>query len=220
MPKIKLRLCLIALAIFPIAATQAQETLDKGIYAVARAGAELNPDLKFDLDALDVSSSIDDKVKYKVAPFGEIGGGYSFGTFRAEETLGYSSSNAKSADVQGRARFYFLTISGFADIPVTDLIVPYIGGGMGAVRVDTDLSFASAITDTQVSLQGKSWGPFWHLDTGVGFRITPKVTADVGVRYEKTFGTMKGIGHSDDYGLASLAQFDAAAGMVGVRYRF
>lgn len=71
-------------------------------------------------------------------------------------SLGYSSSDAKSSNALGRARFYFLTVSAFADIPVTEVIVPYVGGGMGAVRVDTDLSWANVLTDTDVTTQGKA----------------------------------------------------------------
>jgi opacity protein-like surface antigen len=211
---------LIGLIILPLASGRAQEFVDKGFYAVARAGAAVNPEAKFDTDALNASLAFDDKVKYKMAPFGEVGGGYSFGKFRVEETLGYSSSDAKSNDTQGRARFYFLTISGFADIPVTDVIVPYVGGGMGAVRVDSDLSWASAVSGTDVAIQGNAWGPFWHVDTGVGFHVAPKITVELGVRYAKSFSSMKGIGHNDSDGLVPVAQFDAASGTLGVRSLF
>lgn len=219
-PRLRASCFLFGLAILPLAPSHAQEIVDKGFYAVARAGASVNPELKFDSEALGVSAISDDTVKYKVAPFGEVGGGYSFGKFRVEETLGYSSSDAKSSNAQGRARFYYLTVSGFADIPVTDVVVPYVGGGMGAVRVDSDLSWANALTNTDVTIQGKAWGPFWHVDAGVGFRVAPKITVDLGVRYAKSFSSMKGIGHDDNDGLVPVAQFNAASALLGARYHF
>lgn len=210
---VKVFLPLLGLTVLPLATAHADEAT--GVYAVARAGAAFNPESKFDTHGLPGSSSFDDSVKYKLAPTGEIGAGYNFGSFRLEETLGYTSSNAK--DIASRARAYTLTLSGFADIPVSQLVVPYIGGGMGAVRIDTQFTVPDDTTGLGGQLESKSWGPFWHLDAGVGFHVAPKLTLEVGARYSQTF-KMKEIGNSDS--LAEVSQLRGASAMMGVRYVF
>ena len=209
----KVCLPLLSLLVLPFATAQADETT--GIYAVARAGAAFNPESKFDTHGLPGSSSFDDTLKYKLAPTGEIGAGYNFGSFRLEETLGYTSSNAK--DIASRARAYTLTISAFADIPVSQRVVPYIGGGMGAVRIDTQFTVPNDTTGLTGQLDSKSWGPFWHLDTGVGFHVASKLTLEVGVRYSQTF-KMKEIGNSDSF--VEVSQLRGASALMGVRYVF
>jgi opacity protein-like surface antigen len=219
MSKIKAHLSLLGLSLLPLASAQAQEYVDKGFYAVGRAGGMVNPEVKFETEALPESANANDTVKYKFAPFGELGGGYRFGGFRVEETLGYSSSDARSAVTQGHARFYSLTISGFADIPVSEVIVPYVGGGMGAVRVDSTSSWTSAIAGADASFESRSWGPFWHLDAGVGFRVAPRVTLEVGGRYSRSL-SMRRFGHGDSDNLLLTSQFNSVTATAGVRYAF
>jgi opacity protein-like surface antigen len=219
MSKIKAHLSLLGLSLLPFASAQAQEYVDKGFYAVGRAGGMVNPEVKYETQALPEFLNADDTVKYKFAPFGEIGGGYHFGGFRVEETLGYSSSDAKSADMQGHVRFYSLTISGFADIPVSELIVPYIGGGMGAVRIDSKSSWTSSITGVDASFESRSWGPFWHLDAGVGFRVAQRVTLEMGGRYSRSL-SMRRFGHGDSDNLLLTSQFNSMTATAGVRYAF
>ena len=204
--KIKVHLSLLGLVVVPIAAAQADEV--GGVYAVARAGGAFNPDVKFDTSGF---TAFNDSVKYKVSPTGEIGAGYQFSSFRLEQTLGYTSSNAK--DVESHAKAYSLTISGYADIPVGQLIVPYVGGGIGAVRIDTQVS----LPDISGEVESKSWGPFWHLDAGIGFHVTPKVTVEFGGRYSRTL-SMKGIGDSDR--ILKVSDLHGASVMLGVRYLF
>jgi hypothetical protein len=122
MSKIKAGLSLLGLSLLPLAPAQAQEYVDNGFYAVGRAGGMVNPEVKFETQALPAFLNADDTVKYKFAPFAEIGGGYGFGGFRVEETLGYGSSDTKGSAPQGHARFYSLTVSGFADIPVNEVV--------------------------------------------------------------------------------------------------
>jgi opacity protein-like surface antigen len=219
MSNLKAHLSLLGLSFFPLVSAQAQDYVDKGFYAVGRAGGMVNPEVKFDAQALPEFLNGDDTVKYKFAPFGEIGGGYSFGGFRFEETLGYSSSDAKGTDTQGHARFYSLTVSGFADIPVNEVIVPYVGGGMGAVRVDSTSSWTSAITGADATVESRSWGPFWHVDAGIGFRLAPRVTLEVGGRYSRSF-SMRRFGHGDSDNLLLTSQFDSITATAGVRYAF
>jgi opacity protein-like surface antigen len=208
MSHVKTHLPWLGLIILPLAAAHAEDSTDRGFYAVARAGGTVASQAKFDASALSSEINVDDKVKYKRAPFGEVGAGYRFGTFRVEETLGYSSSNAKSDSLPGKARVFSLTVSGFADIPVSDIVVPYVGGGLGAVRVDS----------TGGTFESKGWGPTWHFDAGVGFRVAPQFTVEVGGRYERTFN-MRKIGSGGD-GVAPVSRYNATIATLGVRYAF
>jgi opacity protein-like surface antigen len=219
MSNLKAHLSLLGLSLLQLASAQAQEYVDKGFYAVGRAGGMVNSEVKFNTEALPAFLNVDGTVKYKFAPLGEFGGGYSFGGFRLEETLGYSSSDAKGTDTQGHARFYSLTVSGFADLPVNEVIVLYVGGGMGAVRVDSTSSWTSAITGADARFESRSWGPFWHLDAGVGFRVAPRVTLEVGGRYSRSFN-MRRFGHGDGDNLLVTSQFDSVTATAGVRYAF
>jgi opacity protein-like surface antigen len=216
MSRLKVRFSLIGLILLPLASAQAQDFVDRGFYAVGRAGGMSNPEVKFDTDELTAPVNGDDTVKYKFAPFGEIGGGYSFGAFRLEETLGYSTSDAKTADT-GHARFFNLTISGFTDIPVSEAIVPYVGGGMGAARVDSTLSWNDANSGDR--FDSRAWGPFWHLDAGVGFHLARRVTLEVGGRYARSF-SMRKLGHDIGNDFAPLTGYQAVIGTVGIRYAF
>lgn len=216
MSRLKAHFCLIGLTLMSLASAQAQEFVDKGLYAVARAGGMANPSLKFDTNALTALMNGEDTVKYKRAPFGEIGGGYNFGGVRVEETLGYSSSDARIADA-GRARLFSLTLSGFADIPVSAVIVPYVGGGMGAVRIDSSFSWSDANTGDR--FQSRSWGPFWHVDAGVGFHMSRRITIELGGRYVRSL-SMKRLGHGSNYDLVPVSGYEAAIVTLGLRYAF
>jgi opacity protein-like surface antigen len=216
MSRLKARFSLLGLMLLPLACAQAQDSIDRGFYAVGRAGGMSNPEVKFDTDELSALVNGDETVKYKFAPFGEVGGGYRFGAFRLEETLGYSSSDAKTADT-GHARFFNLTISGFADIPVSEVLVPYVGGGMGAARVDSTLSWNDVNSGDR--FDSRAWGPFWHLDAGVGFHLGRRVTLEVGGRYARSF-SMRKLGHDIGNDFAPLTGYQAVMGTVGIRYAF
>jgi opacity protein-like surface antigen len=206
MSRLKAPIFVLSLIVLPIATAYADDA--GGVYAVARAGGAFNPDVKFDTSGF---TAFNDSVKYKVSPTGEVGAGYQFSSFRLEQTLGYTSSNAK--DVESHAKAYTMTISALADIPVSQVIVPYLGGGMGAVRIDTQAS----LPDVGGEVDSKSWGPFWHLDAGIGFHLTRKVTVEFGGRYSKTF-SMKGIGNSN--GILEVSDLRGASVMLGARYLF
>ena len=225
MSLVKFRLSLVALAMLPYVSAHAEDTSvgtqeppSHGLYVVARGGGAFDSEAKFKASAVS-ALPLDDTTKYKIAPFGEVGAGYRFRTFRVEETIGYSSSNSKTSDLPGHARTYSLIISGFADIPVNDVVVPYLGGGLGAVMVDAKETWVDPLSNTGMTLGSKTWGPLWHLDAGVGLRVTPRVTVELGGRYEQTFNMRKRGTNGSDI-VAPLSQYHSMIGMVGVRYAF
>jgi opacity protein-like surface antigen len=214
--------CLVAI---PLAtAARAQETRETGIYAVVRAGGSIAPKQKLDLN--DLSASFPEDAKYKTALTGQVGAGYDFGRFRIEQTLGYTSNELNSKDLKsdgfsgdGRTRALSMTIAGYVDIPVTDRIVPYVGGGVGAARVETRLSSQNATTGATSSFNGKDWGLMWHADAGVGVRMSPKTTLEFGARYSQTSG-LKYDGLNAAIKTRYEPKLSSVSGTVGVRHVF
>lgn len=204
-------------------AAQAQDEPVRGIYAVARAGASVNSEQKFDIDSL--PSQFDDKTKYKTGLTGEIGGGYDFGMFRIEQTIGYNGNNLDLKDLgtgnlpaSGRTRSYTVSVSGYIDIPLHAVFVPYLGGGIGASRVDANLSRTGA-NGLSSSYSGKDWGMTWHGDAGVGINVARKTTIEVGGRYSQT---SKLAFNGQDAGAATRYEpkLRTLSGTVGVRHIF
>jgi opacity protein-like surface antigen len=216
---------LACMTVIPLAtAAQAQDAPETGLYAVGRIGGSITPKQKLDFD--DVSASFPDDAKYKTGLTGEIGAGWDFGRFRVEQTLGYAENDLNGKDLQsdgfdgdGRTRSLNLTVSGYVDIPVTARIVPYVGGGIGASRVETRLSATDASTGDVSSFDGKDWGLMWHADAGVGVRMAPKTTLEFGVRYAQT-SRLKYEGVNAAIQTRYEPKLSSVSGTVGVRHVF
>jgi opacity protein-like surface antigen len=224
MTRLSFPIALIGLAGLPLLSTVAHAQDDqKGIYAVARGGMAVNPEQKVD-SASDVIDAFDNKTKYKSGITGEIGAGYSFGMFRVEQTVGYTSLKAKNLDDNGstgdgRNKAMSMSVGGYVDIPVSSIIVPYVGAGVGITRVDARLSQTNGTTGISSSYSGKDWGMLWHADAGVGIRVAPKVTLEVGARYSQTSG-LKFDGISDGQDAVFKPKLTTLSGTMGVRYKF
>lgn len=204
----------------------AQDDPVKGIYAVARAGASISPEQKFDGSSVPLSSLFDDKTKYKTGITGQIGGGYDFGLFRVEQTIGYTSNDLNLKDANtggltsaGRSRAFSMTVAGYVDIPVHKTIVPYVGGGIGAARVEANLSRVNSATSVGSSFSGKDWGLMWHADAGIGVRVSRKMTIEVGGRYAQTSG-LKYAGESAGVATSFEPKLSTLSATIGVRHVF
>ncbi|SNS90882.1 Opacity protein [Azospirillum sp. RU38E] len=206
-------------------AAEAQERPGStGFYAVARGGGSITPKQKLDLD--EISSSFPKDGKYKVGVTGQIGGGYDFGGIRLEQSAVYFSNDLKSSDFgksgfrgDGRTRALGMSIAGYLDIPVTDMIVPYIGAGGGAARVETRLSGGNSLSRTNIEVDGKDWGLMWHVDAGVGLHLSPQLVLEVGTRYSQISGlkyAAAGTGFTGDF----EPELSNLSGTVGIRYHF
>jgi opacity protein-like surface antigen len=222
---IKLSVCSLAALAFAMPA-QAQDDDGKGFYAVARAGVSINPELKFDPQNLPSSSTFDDKTKFKTGVTGQIGGGYDFGMFRVEQTIGYASNNLNVADtetgdfaVAGRTRSLSMSVAGYVDIPVSEMFVPYVGGGIGVAQVQAKLARVDGVTGAGSSYSGKDWGLMWHADVGVGIHVAPKIIVEVGGRYAQTSKLS-----FDGQNFGTPASYEPTlrtlSGTLGVRYMF
>lgn len=202
-------------------AAKAQET---GIYGVIRGGGSITPKQKIDLD--DFSASFPDDAKYKTGLTGQIGAGYDFGRFRIEQTLGYSKNDLNSKDLtssgfngDGVTKSLSMTVSGYVDFPITDRIVPYVGGGVGAARVQTKLTSANIASGAASSFEGKDWGVMWHADAGLGVRMAPKTTLEFGVSYAQT-SRLKYDGVNAAIETSYQPKLSSVSGTVGVRHIF
>ncbi|WP_161494998.1 outer membrane protein [Caulobacter sp. BP25] len=205
------------------AQTQGQAPAETGLYAVGRVGGVVSP--KQDIDVDNLSAAFPNDAKYKTGLTGEIGGGYDFGRFRVEQTIGYASSDVNSGKLassglngDGRTRSLNIIVSGYLDIPVTDRIVPYVGGGAGAARVETRLTGVGARGLT-TGFDGKDWGLLWHADAGVGYRLNPKMTLELGARYSQV-SRLKYDGVNAAVGGDFQPKLSSVSATGGLRYVF
>ncbi|MGC4252358.1 MAG: outer membrane beta-barrel protein [Sphingobium sp.] len=218
-------LCLAGFLGLPMMATSAQaQESDKGIYAVARAGMAVNPDQKLDSADLPSDATFDEKTKFKSGFTGEIGGGYDFGLVRVEQASGYMSLKAKGLNGddfsgEGQNKAMYVQLGAYIDIPTGTFIEPFVGGGVGVARVDADFMRSDNLLGTSSNYSGKDWGLLYHVDAGVGFKVAPKVTVEVGGRYTQISG-LKFDGVSGGQAAVFEPTMRTLSGTVGVRYKF
>lgn len=170
----------------------AQDTAETGVYGVLRAGVLADTDLRFrDTGRVD-PDVFPRNVDFRPGFTGELGAGYDFGGFRLEGTVGYAQAklNRKRAGPtftdDGRVRALNLGVSGYVDIPVSDTVVPFIGGGIGASRVDARLERVGVASVGNSRFDDKDWGFQWHIDAGLGVKAAQNTTIEFAGRYTRT----------------------------------
>lgn len=217
-------LCLTAAVVAGPAFAQDSGDDAHGIYGVVRAGASFEPEQKQDGTSFDLSDTFDKDTKYKTGLTGEIGAGYDFGMVRVEQTIGYTRHKPKDLDIDdlvgdGSFNAYNVNLSAFVDLPVSKIIVPYVGGGVGLSRVDADLSRSNTTTGASSSYSGKDWGFLWHADAGVGVKVSSKATVELGARYTQV-SSLKFDGQNDGAAASFAPKLNTLSGTVGLRYAF
>lgn len=75
------------------------------------------------------------------------------------------------------------------------------------------------ITGTSSSYDGKDWGLLLHADAGIGIKVAPKVTVEVGGRYS-WINKLKFEGQSGGAAATFEPKLSTISGTVGVRYAF
>ncbi|MFT3964566.1 MAG: outer membrane beta-barrel protein [Sphingobium sp.] len=225
MMRYKTALCVAGLLGLPAMATSAHaQEDDKGFYAVARVGMAVNPDQKLDSADLPSDATFDEKTKFKSGFTGELGGGYDFGMFRIEQAGGYMSVKAKGLNGddffgEGRNKAMYVQLGAYVDIPTGTMIEPYVGGGVGVARVDANLTRTDDLLGTTSAYSGKDWGLLWHVGAGVGIKVAPKMTVEIGGRYTQISG-LKFDGVSGGQPTVYEPTMRTLSGTVGLRYKF
>lgn len=164
---------------------------DQGAYGVVRAGVAVDSDFRFKESNRAAPSTLPKNVDFKPGFTGEIGGGYDFGSFRLEGTVGYSKvkldrkrAGPDFAD-DGRARALNLGVSAYFDLPVSETVTPYIGGGIGASRIDARLARSTLTPVATSSFRDKDWAFQWHVDAGLAVKAGERTTVELGARYTR-----------------------------------
>jgi opacity protein-like surface antigen len=215
------------------APAHAQDERVTGPYGVARAGVAFDGDARFRDRDTAAPATFERNTDYKPGFTGEIGGGYDFGGFRLEATVGYAQAkldreNASEGGftADGRTRSLNLGIAGYVDIPVGEVIVPYVAAGIGASRVDARLSRLGGTPAAGSRFDDKDWGLRWHADAGIGIRATPRTTIEIGARYTRVskleFEGQTGLATGTPVAVADSfrPRLDSVSGTLGVRHVF
>jgi opacity protein-like surface antigen len=171
----------------------AQDSPSTGLYGVARAGTTLDTNARFPDNDRRAPATVQRDTDYERGFNGEIGVGYDTGPFRLEATAGYQTAklDEKRASIggftaDGRVKTLTFGVAGYIDIAASERVVPYIGGGIGASRVNSRLSRVTGTPAAGSRFSDKDWGLNWHLDAGVGIAATPSTTIELGGRYSRT----------------------------------
>jgi opacity protein-like surface antigen len=182
----------------PAMAQSADADKSEGIYAVARAGVTFDNEAKFEAADRTAPATFPAEVDHKRGFTGELGIGYDLGPVRLEATGGYSrfgvdkdsKDNAAAAGVvlAGRTRQFDLGVSAYVDFNEDGVIVPYLGGGIGAARVDGKISALGGTPASGSRFDDKDWGFRWHLDAGLALKAAPRTSIELGARYSRTSG--------------------------------
>ena len=190
---------------------ETEDVGEGGVLITSRAKAELTTDTGFGLDAAV---------------------GHAWGNLRLEGEVSWSrlgvdelkldESHNLEVDVEwgGEVSALGLMANGWYDIDTGTQWVPYIGGGLGAARVEFGLGATGTITDLddgEVTTHdgsittSKDWVFAYQIGAGVGYRVSDAAVVQLGYRF-------LGTGEGNFDGTKEKLQIHRVS--VGVRYRF
>ncbi|KTT69455.1 outer membrane protein [Sphingomonas endophytica] len=225
-----------------MASPAAAQKAEPGAYVVARAGAQIDSDVKptqvlaKGQTVSKTTPTLPKNIDHDGGFTGELGMGYDFGGIRVEGTAGYDTAkvNAKALSTKtysgaGRTKSFDLGVAAYVDLVRDGPFKPFVGGGVGASRVDYSISrlMIDKTPGTQkpmVGIDGKDWGFRWHLDAGASYDVTPQTSIELLGRYSQT-GGMKVKGVSLDESLVRQTtdykmKNTSTSIMVGLRQKF
>lgn len=198
-----------------------------GVYGVIRGGVAVDSDLRFKERDTAPPATVRRNEDLKAGFNGEVGVGYQTGFVRVEGTVGYTQANIdrqRAVGSDGRTRSLNLGLSAYADIPTGSIVTPYIGGGIGASRVDARFDRLTGSPAAGSRFSDKDWGFQWHLDAGLGIRAAENTTIELGARYTQTTA-LEFRGASGLVGDGALAdsfrpRLSSTSILAGIRQRF
>lgn len=198
-----------------------------GAYGVVRAGAAVDSDFKFkDRDAAAPRNVRKDE-DFKAGFNGELGIGYAAGPARIEGTVGYtrvSIDGDRTGGANGRSKQLNLGLSAYVDIPSGSMITPYVGGGVGASRVEANYARVGGTPVSGSRFSGRDWGFQWHFDAGLGVQVAQKTSVELGARYTRT-SALEYHGFSGPVGTGAIVdsfkpRLASLSVLAGIRQKF
>ena len=153
----------------------------------------------------------------------EGGLGYDFGWFRTEVSYGKStneiegitaeidegplSGTAVASSASGDLKVNNILINGYIDFPLGKKLTPYIGGGLGASKLDID----NIIVDGEVLESANTWLFGYQGKLGVNYALTKSFN----VFGEGTYSVFSDMGVAgDEYALESSSDINYRAGVT------
>ena len=213
-----------------------------GAYVVARAGAQVDSDvkpsqvLKKGQTVSKTAPKLPENIDNKSGFTGELGMGYDFGGFRLEGTAGYDTANVDAKALSdktyigaGRMKSFDVGVSAYVDLIQEGPFKPFVGGGIGASRVNYSAdrharTAAQGTVKPGASINGNDWGFRWHLDAGASYDVTPKTSIELLGRYSQTSGLkMKGVTIDQDLTRTTpnyKLETSSTSVMLGLRQKF
>jgi opacity protein-like surface antigen len=119
----------------------------------------------------------------------------------------------KDPDAFGNVRSLNLLANGYLDFRLNRMLTPYIGAGVGPGYSDFDRIGNSA---TGTVLDDNDVGLVWQAMGGLGFRLSPRDTIDIGYRFQQNTG----LNLKTRNGTTSTTTNDKHVLMVGFRESF
>jgi OOP family OmpA-OmpF porin len=96
----------------------------------------------------------------------------------------YGNSYAGEAKLDGDENALFVLANLWLDIPIGGFFRPYIGGGVGAGRIDLELTGNYNGNNYDI-IDDSDWGFAFQVGGGVAFDVAPNIAIDVGYRYKR-----------------------------------
>ena len=189
-----------------VAAPAAAQQAEPGAYLVARAGLQVDSDVKptqvlaKGQTVAKTTPTLPRNVDHDAGFTGELGMGYDFGGIRLEGTAGYNTANVNAKALSdkkyagaGRTKSFDLGIAAYVDLLRDAPVKPFVGAGIGASRVNYSIDRHSVdkipgALQPAVGIIDKDWGFRWHLDAGINYDVAPKTSIELLGRYSQTSG--------------------------------
>jgi opacity protein-like surface antigen len=89
-------------------------------------------------------------------------------------------------NIEGDGDALFVLANLWVDLPLGDIIRPYIGGGIGFGRLELDLHARSTTAPTTgfVVVDDSDWGFAYQVGAGIAFNVSQHLALDIGYRFK------------------------------------
>jgi opacity protein-like surface antigen len=104
-----------------------------------------------------------------------------------EEVFTSGPAASTTLSLEGDVNAMFVLANLWIDVPVGEVVRPYIGGGVGVGRLDADIS----TTGGDSIIDDADWGFAYQLGAGLAFDLTPNLAVDVGYRFKAINAELK-----------------------------